>query len=97
MDDLALAHHLADQADAVALRHFAAGDMSEDIKSDGTLVTAADREVEDCLRWCLRRLRPVTRSSAKNAERMATATAGGSLMPSTEPRASLQVSPSGEL
>lgn len=58
MDDLTLAHHLADQADAIALRHIAAGNLTAQIKHDGSPVTAADREVEDVLRACLRQLRP---------------------------------------
>jgi histidinol-phosphatase len=58
MDDLTLAHHLADQADAIALRHLAAGNVSAQIKNDGSPVTAADHEVEEALRACLRRQRP---------------------------------------
>ena len=58
MDDLTLAHHLADQADVIALRHIAAGNLSAQIKHDGSPVTAADREIEDVLRGCLRRMRP---------------------------------------
>src|ERR1700743_2279353 len=34
--DLALAHRLADAADAIALRHFAAGDTAWRAKSDGS-------------------------------------------------------------
>jgi histidinol-phosphatase len=42
--DLELAHRLADHADAIASRHFAAGGIAWQTKSDGSPVTAVDRE-----------------------------------------------------
>lgn len=41
---------LADQADAIALRYFRAGDLHVDAKPDRSLVTQADLEVETALR-----------------------------------------------
>ncbi|WP_194894423.1 inositol monophosphatase family protein [Catenulispora pinisilvae] len=58
MDDLTLAHHLADQADVTALRSIAAGGIRAQIKPDGSPVTAVDRQIEDVLRASLRRQRP---------------------------------------
>ncbi len=48
--DLTLAHRLADAADAIALRHFAAGDTAWRAKSDGSPVSAADEQIELALR-----------------------------------------------
>jgi histidinol-phosphatase len=56
--DLALAHHLADTADAIALRHFAAGDTAWRAKSDGSPVSAADEQIELALRARILRERP---------------------------------------
>lgn len=56
-DDLALAHHLADVAAAIALRHFAPS-VPWEAKADGTPVTAADLEVDDALVAVLREERP---------------------------------------
>lgn len=50
IDDLTLAHRLADAADDISLRYFMAGGVSAQTKADGSLVTAADREVERTLR-----------------------------------------------
>lgn len=50
---LAFAHDICDEADAVALRHFAAavaGELPIEAKPDATLVTRADREIEVLLR-----------------------------------------------
>lgn len=46
--DLVLAHRLADEAASVALRRFG-GDVGIDRKADGTLVSAADLEVEEAI------------------------------------------------
>ena len=56
--DLALAHRLADAADAIALRHFAAGDTAWRAKSDGSPVSAADEQIELALRAQILRERP---------------------------------------
>ena len=56
--DLALAHRLGDAADAIALRHFAAGDTAWRAKSDGSPVSAADEQIELALRAQIQRERP---------------------------------------
>jgi histidinol-phosphatase len=56
--DLALAHLLADAADAIALRHFAAGDTTWRAKSDGSPVSAADEQIEHALRTQILSERP---------------------------------------
>lgn len=56
--DLALARRLADAADAIALRHFAAGDTDWRAKSDGSPVSAADEQIELALRSQIQRERP---------------------------------------
>lgn len=48
--DLALAHCLANQADAIARRHFSAVGLTVRVKSDGSPVTDADRDIEHALR-----------------------------------------------
>lgn len=55
--DLALAHRLADAADEIALRHFAAGDTAWRAKSDGSPVSAADEQIELALRALILRER----------------------------------------
>lgn len=57
MDDLELAHDLADLAAAISLRHFAPSVPFEE-KPDGTPVTAADTEVDAAIVEVLRRERP---------------------------------------
>jgi len=57
-DDLALAHRLADAADAIALRHFAADDTAWRTKNDGSPVSAADEQIELALRALIQRERP---------------------------------------
>ena len=52
--DLALAHRLADRADAIARRHFSAAAVASRTKSDGSPVTDADREIELVLRSLIR-------------------------------------------
>lgn len=56
--DLALAHRLADTADAIALRHFTAGDTAWRAKSDGSPVSDADEQIELALRAQILRERP---------------------------------------
>jgi histidinol-phosphatase len=56
--ELALAHRLADFADAIALRHFAAGDTAWRAKSDGSPVSIADEQIELALRTQILRERP---------------------------------------
>ncbi|WP_377266772.1 inositol monophosphatase family protein [Peterkaempfera sp. SMS 1(5)a] len=48
--DLMFAHRLADQAADIARRHRRAGATATQIKSDGSPVSAADREIEQALR-----------------------------------------------
>ncbi|MFE2424780.1 inositol monophosphatase family protein [Streptomyces hokutonensis] len=56
--DLALAHRLADRADAIARRHFSAAVVESRTKSDGSPVTDADREIEIVLRSLIRQEHP---------------------------------------
>jgi histidinol-phosphatase len=57
-DDLALAHVLADTADAIAMARFRAQDLHVAAKPDLTPVTDADTAVEKALRATLARTRP---------------------------------------
>lgn len=57
-DDLALAHDLADAADAITLGRFRAVDLQVRSKPDLTPVSDADLAVEDALRALLARRRP---------------------------------------
>jgi histidinol-phosphatase len=57
-DDLAFAHRLADLAEAIASRHFAAGNTTWRSKSDASPVSAADEEIERTLRRRLQQDRP---------------------------------------
>jgi histidinol-phosphatase len=57
-DDLALAHALADTAEALALARYRAVDLVVDTKPDLTPVTEADRAVEEALRGLLATHRP---------------------------------------
>ncbi len=57
-DDLALAHALADTADALSLARFQATDLLVETKPDLTPVTDADRAVEDAVRRALAAERP---------------------------------------
>ncbi|MBA3021412.1 inositol monophosphatase family protein [Propionicimonas sp.] len=58
MDDLRLAHVLADQADAITMSRFKATDLQVTSKPDLTPVTDADTAVEDAIRTSLSRTRP---------------------------------------
>lgn len=58
LDDLRLAHVLADQADAITMARFRAADLQVSSKPDLTPVTDADTAVEDALRTSLSRTRP---------------------------------------
>jgi histidinol-phosphatase len=57
-EDLALALSLADDADAISMRHYRARDLAVETKADLTPVTVADRGVEQALRTRLERERP---------------------------------------
>ena len=57
-EDLALAHRLADAADAVTLSRYQAIDLSVTTKPDNTPVTDADKSAEDALRALLHSHRP---------------------------------------
>ncbi|GAA1596235.1 inositol monophosphatase family protein [Actinoplanes couchii] len=58
-DDLQLALEAALAGSAVALRHFAAlAELPREMKKDGSVVTAADRAVEDRIREVLTEARP---------------------------------------
>lgn len=57
-DDLALAHTLADSADAISLGRFRALDLRVESKPDLSPVTDADTAVEETLRGALSRARP---------------------------------------
>ena len=56
--DLALAHQLADIADAITAQRFRARDLRVDAKADSTPVTDADRSTEEALRATLHVQRP---------------------------------------
>jgi histidinol-phosphatase len=56
--DLALAHRLADLADAISHRHFTGGPLEFRTKPDGSPVTDVDEEVERTLRDAVARERP---------------------------------------
>ena len=56
--DLALAHELADLADAITLARFRATDLAVDTKPDLTPVSEADKAVERAIRERLARERP---------------------------------------
>jgi histidinol-phosphatase len=56
--DLALAIALADDADAISMRHYRSHDLAVETKADLTPVTEADRAVEQALRARLERERP---------------------------------------
>src|SRR5213593_1514403 len=57
-DDLALAHDLADAADAIALARFRALDLRVEAKPDTTPVTDADTAIERAVRATLGGRRP---------------------------------------
>lgn len=57
-DDLRLAHVLADDADSLTMDRFRAVDLHVSSKPDSTLVSDADRSVEEGLRRTLGRARP---------------------------------------
>ncbi len=57
-DDLKLAHLLADQADQISMQRFGSLDLLVEEKADFTLVSDADRAVEDSLRKQLSYSRP---------------------------------------
>jgi len=56
--DLALAHKLADAADAITLKRFQALDLVIDTKPDNTPVTDADKAAENVIRELLAKNRP---------------------------------------
>ena len=58
LDDLRLAHVLADQADAITMARFKATDLAVSTKPDMTHVTDADTAVEDAIRRTLKTARP---------------------------------------
>ncbi|MFZ2165254.1 MAG: inositol monophosphatase family protein, partial [Propionibacteriaceae bacterium] len=58
LDDLRLAHLLADNADSISLNRFRARDLSIATKADATWVTDADTAVEDAIRSTLKKVRP---------------------------------------
>ena len=57
-EDLALAHRLADAADAITLARYQALDLTVTTKPDNTPVTDADKSAEDAIRALLRAHRP---------------------------------------
>ena len=58
LDDLRLAHMLADQADAITMARFKASDLQVTSKPALTPVSDADTAVEDAIRTMLSRTRP---------------------------------------
>lgn len=58
LDDVRLAHVLADTADSITMARFRALDLAVDTKPDLTEVSDADLAVEDALRKILSRARP---------------------------------------
>ena len=57
-EDLALAHRLADAADAITLSRYQAIDLAVTTKPDNTPVTDADKSAEDAIRALLHAHRP---------------------------------------
>jgi histidinol-phosphatase len=57
-EDLALAHRLADAADAITLSRYQALDLTVSTKPDNTPVTDADKSAEDAIRALLHAHRP---------------------------------------
>ena len=57
-EDLALAHRLADAADAITLLRYQAIDLTVSTKPDNTPVTDADKSAEDAIRALLHAHRP---------------------------------------
>jgi histidinol-phosphatase len=57
-EDLALAHQLANAADAITLARYQAMDLTVTTKPDNTPVTDADKSAEDAIRALLRTQRP---------------------------------------
>lgn len=57
-NDLTLAHQMADLADDISSRHFTAAGIESELKSDGSPVTAADREIEHALHTFIGTTRP---------------------------------------
>jgi len=57
-EDLALAHRLADAADAITLARYQALDLTVTTKPDNTPVTDADKSAEDAIRALLHAHRP---------------------------------------
>ncbi|MFB7258672.1 inositol monophosphatase family protein [Streptomyces nojiriensis] len=58
LGDLELAHHMADVATRISMRHFGRAGIPTRSKDDGSPVTAADLEVDRALVRILRRARP---------------------------------------
>lgn len=58
VDDLRLAHIIADQVDAHTMKRFGAADLQVDAKPDMTQVTDADKAAEELVRAQLARTRP---------------------------------------
>ena len=58
MDDLALAQTLANGASDLALKYLASAPIQVDVKQDGSLVTTADRAIEERIYETLQRERP---------------------------------------
>ncbi|MDR1238317.1 MAG: histidinol phosphatase, partial [Propionibacteriaceae bacterium] len=58
LEDLRLAHVLADQADAITMNRFKSLDLRIESKPDRTPVTDADIAVEEAIRSMLSRARP---------------------------------------
>lgn len=58
IEDLRVAHMLADNADAISLKRFGASDLRVDSKPDMTEVTDADVAVEEAIRAVLKKARP---------------------------------------
>ena len=67
VDDLRLAHVLADAADSITTSRFRAADLAVSSKPDRTPVTDADTAVEDAVRGMLSRTRP--RDAIRGEER----------------------------
>ncbi|GLZ76485.1 histidinol-phosphatase [Actinorhabdospora filicis] len=60
-DDLALARRLADLADPISMRYFRSDALGAETKADGSIVTAADKEIERVLRAELASAAPADR------------------------------------
>lgn len=77
LDDLRLAHVMADNADSITMNRFKALDLKVDAKPDLTPVSDADVAVEDAIRRTLKTARPRDAVHGEERRTLAGACAAG--------------------